>query len=145
MKAMQYMCNRQECAVNRKECMYRVRFFQERCSETAFKVTLLLELKPSPCPPAAHAKSADWPWIVFFRNQARAGVPWAPDRGTHCCGMALRGRQSMAGYAVRLTRKRVGQEYLTDFSQVFFLLELARPQSCLLPRIPLYFSNLIQD
>lgn len=125
-------------------CMYRVRFFQERCSETAFKVTLL-ELKPSPCPPAAHAKSADWPWIVFFRNQARVGVPWAPGRGTHCCGMALHGRQSMSGYAVRLTRKRVGQEYLIDFFQFFFLLELARPQSCLLPRIPLYFSNLIQD
>lgn len=55
-------------------CMYRVRFFQERCSETAFKVTLL-ELKPSPCPPAAHAKSADWPWIVFFQEPSQS---WSP-------------------------------------------------------------------
>lgn len=52
-----------------------VRFFRSTALKLHLNVTLLLELKPSPCPPAAHAKSADGLWIVFAGTEPELDSP----------------------------------------------------------------------
>lgn len=92
-----------------------VRFFRSTALKLHLSVTLLSELKLSPCPLAAHAKSADRTWIVFARTEPELDSP-EHQAEAH----AAVGRQGMAGCAAGLTRKGVGQEYLTDFSKFFF-------------------------
>ena len=116
------------------------KIFQEHCSETAFKCHLVgaeaacqQQMPNQLTGPGLFFREPSQSWTPLGTRQRQTlrwdGTAWEAERGWVCSGA---------------NKEESGPGVPYRFFQVFLLLELARPQGCLLPRIPLYFSKLFQ-
>lgn len=115
------------------------KIFQEHRSETAFECHLVVRVEALSMPNQLTGRELflqepSQSWTPLSTGQRHTllwdGSAWEAEGGWVCSGANKEG--SGPGVPYR-------------FFQGFLLLELARPWGCVLPRIPLYFSKLIQD